>query len=243
MDKLPPQLIWVEFNHLVPHFLKTEPNLNSSQWENSTQHYRCIFLIKVNQVQTISKLKLSGHGNAYGKTSWQLQGFCPFLVTARWFSRVRHSSLSPAVDVSLPDLAVSLRPFWLDRHVARAAEPRRTTGSRHSGHVAYITVWRLGRQVIWAPWISARTLHKKTREDKNNTFKVVIVMSYLTKITCCLICAVLLTSPTILSLFKYFVVFHTVLVKKRHLTNFRQIERLIQIHYLTNWEVRALLWV
>lgn len=64
------------------------------------------------------------------------------------------------VDGSLPDLAVSLRPFWLDRHVARAAEPRGTAGSRHSGHVAYITVRWLGRQVVWAPWISAWALQR-----------------------------------------------------------------------------------
>lgn len=70
-------------------------------------------------------------------------------------------------DISLPDFSVSLRPFWLDRHVARAAEPRGATGSRHSGHVAYITVRGLGRQVVWAPWISARTLQPRQQMKKN----------------------------------------------------------------------------
>lgn len=35
---------------------------------------RCIFFFKFNQVQTISKLKTSGRGNVYGKTSSQLRG-------------------------------------------------------------------------------------------------------------------------------------------------------------------------
>lgn len=50
-----------------------------------------------------------------------------------------------------PDLAAASRPFRLDRHVARAAEARGTAAPRHSGHVAYIAVRRLGREVVRAP--------------------------------------------------------------------------------------------
>lgn len=63
MDKCPPRLEEAEFNHLVPNFSETEPNLNSSQrkWRQQwAGHFPlCVF----NQVQTISRLKMFGRGN------------------------------------------------------------------------------------------------------------------------------------------------------------------------------------
>lgn len=108
----------------------------------------CVF----NQVQTSSNLKTFGRGQKL-----HIDKF-----TAGGGSSIPDQNVHcPCVGVSLPNLAVPLRPFWLDRHVARAAEPRGATGSRHSGHVAYITVWWFGRQVIGSPWIPARSLQRQ----------------------------------------------------------------------------------
>ena len=67
-----------------------------------------------------------------------------------------------------PDLAAASRPFRLDRHVARAAEARGTAAPRHSGHVAYIAVRRLGREVVRPPRgvPPLQTERKKKRKEE-----------------------------------------------------------------------------
>ena len=73
------------------------------------------------------------------------------------------------MNISLPDLAVSLRPLWLDRHVASAAEPRDATGSRRTRHVAHIAVRRFGRQVVRAPGISSWSLEWESTHTHTHT--------------------------------------------------------------------------
>lgn len=72
----------------------------------------CIFLSKFNQVQTISKLKWSGHGNICGEKSSHLRGVLSIPDNSLMGLKSETKfTVRLVVEVNLPDLAVSLRPF------------------------------------------------------------------------------------------------------------------------------------
>lgn len=65
-------------------------------------------------MHTISKLRLSGHGNIRGEKSSHLrEGGRLFIPdnSLMGLKSEKKSTVPPVVEVSLPDLAVSLRPF------------------------------------------------------------------------------------------------------------------------------------